>query len=78
MQIMTVMRMTANGTVFQNRFQFFIGHASFFHLRYVCLPKLSSVLCRILKANLHVGKIENIQLWHFVSFVAQKRNPPNQ
>ena len=45
-------------------------------LRYVCLPKLSSVLCKIPKANLHLGKLSS-QLWHFVSSVAQKRNPPN-
>ena len=29
-----------------------------FILRYVCLPKLSSVLCRIPKANLHLGKLK--------------------
>ena len=35
-----------------------LGMIPSFILRYVCLPKLSSVLCRMPKANLHLGKLK--------------------
>ena len=49
-----------------------------FILRYVCLPKLSSVPCRIQKANLHLGKLKIFSYGILFSpGVAQKRNHPN-
>ena len=64
-------------TVLQNRFQVFIGHASFFHFALCLFAKI--VFCAVQNTNgkLTFRKIVNIQLWHFVSSVAQKGNPPN-
>ena len=69
-------------TVFKNCFQLFIGYISLFH---VCLPKLSSVLCRLPKANLHLGKLKIFSydilyppwLKNFNNFSCIQKNLPN-
>ena len=73
--------MTTDALVFQNRFQLFIGHASFFHFALSCLfAKIALCAVQYTKCKLiHVfRKIENIQLWHFVSSVAQICNLSSQ
>ena len=72
-----VMRMTADALFSETVFNYSSGMLPSFILRFGCLPELSSVLCRIPMGKLAFRKIEIIQLWHFVSSVAQKRNPPN-
>ena len=52
------MRMTADALFSKIVFNCSSGMLLSFILRHVCLPKLSSVLCRIPKANLHLGKLE--------------------
>ena len=64
-------------TVFQNCFQFFIGHASFFQFALCLFAKIVFRAVQNSKGKLTFRKIENIQPCHFVSSVAQKRNPPN-
>ena len=64
-------------TVFQNRFQLFIGHAPFFHFVLCAFAKIAFCAVQNTKSKLTFRKIENMQLWHFVSFVAGKRNPLN-
>ena len=64
-------------TVFQNRFDLFIGHASFFHFALCLFAKIAFCAVQNTKGKLIFRKIENIQLCHFVSSVAQKRNPLN-
>ena len=62
--------------VFQNRFQLFIGDASFFYFALCLFAKIA--FCAVFtKGKLTFRTIENIQLWQFVSSVAQKRNPLN-
>ena len=60
MQIMygKLMRITADALFSKTVFNCVLGMLLSFILRYVCLSKLSSVLCRILKANLHLGKLK--------------------
>ena len=64
-------------TVFQNRFYLIIVHTSVFHFALYLFTNI--VFCAVQndKGKLSFRKIENIQLWHFVSSVAQKQNPPN-
>ena len=68
--------MTADA-LFQNRFQLFIGHASFFYFALCLFAKVAFSAVQNTKGKLTFRKIENIQLWQFVSSVAQKRNPLN-
>ena len=52
------MRMTADALFSKPVFKRSSGMLPSFILRDVCLPNLSSVLCRIPKANLHLGKLK--------------------
>ena len=54
----TVMRMAADALFSKTVFNCSSGLLPSFILRYICLPKLYSVLCRIPKANLHLGKLK--------------------
>ena len=49
-------------TVFQNRFQLFIGHASFFNFALCLFAKIVFVAVQNTKGKLTYRKIENIQL----------------
>ena len=71
-----VKRMTADARFFKTDFNCSSGMLPSFNFRYVCLPKLPSVLCRVPKANLYLRKLKYSAI-HFVSSIAQKRNPLN-
>ena len=60
--------------IFQNRFHLFIVHASFFHFASCLFAKIAFCAVQITKGKLKFRKIENIQLWHFVSSVTKKGN----
>ena len=51
------MQMTGDVMFSTTVFNYSSGMVPSFILRYVCLPKLSSVMCRIPKANLQLGKL---------------------
>ena len=55
------MRMAADA-VFQNRFQLFIGHASFIHFVLCLFAKIAFCAVQNTKGKLTFRKIENIQL----------------
>ena len=70
------------GIIFQNRFHLFIVHASFFEFASFLFAKIAFSAVQITKGKLKFRKIENMQLWHFVSSVTKKkkkkkRNPLN-
>ena len=60
--------------IFQNQFHLFIMHASFFHFESCLFAKIAFSAVQITKGKLKFRKIENMQLWHFVSSVTKKRN----
>ena len=67
-----------NGCIlFQNRFHLFIVQASFFHFASCLFAEIAFFAVQITKGKLKFRKIENMQLWHFVSFLTKKWNPLN-
>ena len=56
---------------------FSLGMFPFFHFALCLFAKIAFCAVQTTKDKLTFRKIENIQLWHFVPFVAQKRNSPN-
>ena len=55
----------------------FIVDAFFFHFASCLFAKIAFSAVQITKGKLKFSKIENMQLWHFVSSVTKKRNPLN-
>ena len=62
-------------TLFQNEIHLFTGIAQFLHLMVFSLSKIGFYGVKKIKGKLVFRKIENIHVWHFVSYVAHKRNP---
>ena len=63
--------------IFQNRFHLAVVHASIFYSASCLFAKIAFCAVQITKGKLKFRKIENMQLWHFVSSVTKKRNPLN-
>ena len=58
---------------FQNRFHLFIVHTSFFHFASCLYAEITFSAVQITTGKLKFRKIENMQLWHFVSSVTKKK-----
>ena len=68
--------MTADSLFFITDFNYSSDMLPSFILRNACLPNAFCALQNT-KSKLIFRKIENMQLWHFVSSVAGTRNPLN-